>query len=420
MNRGPIVLVAMVALSSLAAGLKWRAERARRPSPATAAQPATGGSRGAALPGGIGAGTPPPGALGSRGASMLHGDPRHTHRALGRAPASMPVILWSHEVGGPVEAQVTTSADEQTLYVSSLGGSLLALARGDGSERWSVPLGERAYATPCVGPDGTVYAGTDAKKLVALGPGGKVKWTFETDGDADTAPVIAGDGTIVFAAGRMVYGLGPNGQARWRFSAKRKVYASPAIAPSGRIYFGSQDHHAYALSPRGALAWSVDLGADVDGAPVIGDDGGVFVGTDGDEVVRLDSESGAVVWRARVGGYVRGTLSAARNGDVLAGVYGPTPRAVRLRPGDGAVVGAFSVQGTGAREFGVHGGALEDEAGTVVFGTQDDSVYAVGAGGETLWRFTTGGDVDAPVTLLSDGALVVGSDDGKVYLLRAP
>jgi outer membrane protein assembly factor BamB len=68
-------------------------------------------------------------------------------------------------------------------------------------------------------------------------------------------------------------------------------------------------------------------------------------------------------------------------------------------------------------EFGVHGGALEDDEGTLVFGAQDDRVRAIGADGALLWDFLTGGDVDAPATLLSDGTLIVGSDDGYVYAL---
>jgi outer membrane protein assembly factor BamB len=82
------------------------------------------------------------------------------------------------------------------------------------------------------------------------------------------------------------------------------------------------------------------------------------------------------------------------------------------------VRGAFGIQGTGASEFGVHGGALEDDEGTLVFGSQDDRVYAVGPDGKLRWDFLTGGDVDAPLTLLADGTLLVGSDDGSVYALR--
>ena len=69
---------------------------------------------------------------------------------------------------------------------------------------------------------------------------------------------------------------------------------------------------------------------------------------DGQRGRRRSRREGHVVWRANVGGYVRGTLSVARNGDVLAGVYGPRPRAARLRPDDGGLRGDFAIQGTGA------------------------------------------------------------------------
>jgi outer membrane protein assembly factor BamB len=415
-RRVPVVIVAvLVAMVLTAAALEWRRRRAVLAVVATFAvesRQLDGGSSKAPLT------LPPAVADASHGARMLHGDPRHTARAAGRVPLTKPAVAWSRDVGGPVEAQVVTSPDEQTLYVASLGGTLTALARADGATRWTFDLGDRAYATPCVGEDGTIYAASDAKKLVALTPEGKTRWTLVTDDEVDTGLVLAKDGTIVFAAGRRAYGVTPQGFVKWRFAAKRKVYTSPAVAPDGRVFLGSQDHHAYALTPQGGPLWSVDLGADVDGAPVLGDDGAVYVGTDGDEVVRLDPADGRVVWRIKVGGYVRGALSMTRGGDVIAGVYGPAPREIVLGAADGGVRWKVPIQGTGAREFGIHGGALEDAAGVLVFGTQDDSVYAVDTSGEILWSFTTGADVDSPITLLTDGSVVFGSDDGKVYMLR--
>jgi outer membrane protein assembly factor BamB len=412
------VLAAMVFTAVV---LKWRAERganARRAF-ATLRVPADGGvqSEDAGDAVGLGAGAPPGDAAVAGNAAMLHGDPRHTHRSAGRATTTAPAVDWTRDVGGPVEAQVTASPDEQTLYAASLGGALTALARDKGTVRWTLALGDRVYAAPCIADDGTIYVGSDAKKFDAVSPDGKVKWSLDTDGDADTGAAIAIDGSVVFAAGRTVYDVTPGGFVRWRFAAKRKVFGAPALGTTGRVFAGSQDHHVYALAPDGRLVWSVDLGADVDGAPAIDDHGSVFVGTDGDEIVRLDPDDGRVVWRTNVGGYVRGTLSVARNGDVLAGVYGPKPRAVRLLPG-GQIRGDFPIQGTGARDFGVHGGALEDAMGTLVFGAQDDAVYAVDAHGRLLWRFSTGGDVDAPATLLGDGTLVIGSDDGMVTAFR--
>lgn len=413
MKRVPLVVVAvLVAMVLAAAGLKWRAARLTPTYHTTVtldAMPRQSASHDP-LP-------PPPAVDAPHGARMLHGQATHADRAAGTAPATRPAVGWSHDVGGPVEAQVTTSPDEQTLYVASLEGTLTALARADGAVRWSLSLGDRAYATPCIADDGTIIAGSDAKRVVAVTPEGKVKWSLDTDDEADTSPVLAPDGTVVFAAGRKVYGVTPLGFVKWRFAAKRKVYTSPAVGPDGHVYVGSQDHHAYALTPQGGPLWSVDLGADVDGAPVVLADGVVF-GTDAGEAVKLEAGDGHVLWRTKLGGYVRGTLSATRRGEVVAGVYGPTPRLALLDGAEGAPRMSFPIQGTGAREFGVHGGALEDDRGVLLFGAQDDAVYAIDRSGQLLWRFTAGADVDAPVTLLGDGSVVFAADDGVVTLLR--
>src|SRR5258708_702644 len=120
-----------------AAVSKWRSRRAAPSRPATATASVMPqhhpGEDDAAVAHGLGKGPPPVAQRGSA-APMLHGDARHTHRAAGRAPHTAPVVVWSHDVGGPVEAQVTASSDEQTLYVASLGGTLKALARESGVE----------------------------------------------------------------------------------------------------------------------------------------------------------------------------------------------------------------------------------------------------------------------------------------------
>jgi outer membrane protein assembly factor BamB len=318
-------------------------------------------------------------------------------------------------VDGPVASQVVASPDEATLYVATLGGQLVALARADGARLWSTTLGDRAYGTPLVHDDGTIYIGTDAKKLFSLSSKGTTIFRLETNGEADTSAAFGKDGNIVFAAGPHVHSVRRGGDLAWRFAARGKVFTAPAITNGGLVIVGSQDHHVHAIGVDGRWAWSVDLGADVDGAPAIGDDGAIYVGTDAGDVVRLDAE-GKVVWRTPVGGFVRGALSIARNGDVVVGTYGPVPRVVRVSP-EGTLRGAFAIVGTGAREFGIHGGPLEDDDGALYFGAQDDAVYAVGPEGALRWRFETGGDVDAPVTMLSDGSLVVGSEAGTVTLL---
>jgi outer membrane protein assembly factor BamB len=347
---------------------------------------------------------------------MQHGDRKRTARYAVRGPSSLNQ-KWKATGLGAIEAQPIPSPDESVIHVASLGGELVALARADGSVKWRVPLGGRSYVTPCVDAKGNVYSASDAKKLFAVKPDGKIAWTLDLDDEGDTACALAEDGAIVFAAGKTLYAVTPSGDVAWRFSARGKIFTAPAIDDRGRVFFGAQDHRAYGID-HGKKAFAVDLGADVDGSPAIDDDGTVVFGTDGGEVVRLSGDDGSAVWSSRVYGFVRGPLSIARGGDVLAGVYGPRSRVVRLDGKTGAEKASFAVPGTGALEFGVHGAPFEDAAGQLYFGAQDDVFRAIAADGNLLLSLRTEGDVDAPATLLSDGALVVASDDGAVYYLE--
>ena len=402
----------LAALAALAAAVAFRSPRHTDKPDAQPPAAVIGGAPRAAAAGSIASSGGSDLAAGEGAARMFHGDSAHVHRARARGPVAA-TLAWSRSVGGPVAAQVVASPDEQTLYVASLAGELLALAR-NGDVRWRVALGDRAYGTPLVGGDGTVFVGSDAKRLFAISPAGAVKWRLEVDGECDTSPTFDAAGRVVFAAGRSVYAVDVSGRVAWRYRAGGKVFSSPAILPSGAAVFGAQDGRVCAIDSAGKPVFCTELGADVDASPVVASDA-IYIGTDRGDVVRLDP-AGAVAWRTAVGGFVRGGLSLARSGDVLAGVYGPAPRVVRVSPA-GLVVGSFSVSGTGAPEFGVHGAPLEDAAHTLYFGAQDDTLYAVGAGGALLFRFATGGDIDAPATLLSDGSLVFASEDGSVYNL---
>src|SRR5262249_54444774 len=149
---------------------------------------------------------------------MLHGDVRHTHRAKSIGPREAK-LAWKLDLGAGIEAQIVSSPDESALYVPTLDGHLWAIDRA-GKKKWSVDLGDRAYATPLVVEDGTIYAGSDAKKLIALTPEGIVRWRLEVDGEIDTGIMQAQDGTIVLACGSDVMGVRKGGDVVWRFSAK--------------------------------------------------------------------------------------------------------------------------------------------------------------------------------------------------------
>jgi outer membrane protein assembly factor BamB len=347
---------------------------------------------------------------------MLHLDARHTNRSPYAGP-TQPRIAWTFDAGGPIQAAPAMLGDD-TIVVASLSGKLHAVTN-EGKARFTVDLEGRIYSSPLVTDDG-IFVGSDSQKFFGIRPGGGIRFRLDTDGDSDTGASLAPWGGMVFAGGKVIYASLPNGTLLWRFTTRRKAFSSPAVGDDGTVYVGSQDRYLYAIMPNGKLRWRVNLESDVDSSPAIGDDGTVFIGTDRSEVVAVAPDDGRIRWRTNVGGFVRGALSIGRKGTVLVGTYGPTPRLLALCPNTGTFNVLFGVAGTGATQFGIHGGPVEDAAGRLYFGAQDDFVYALGADGRLLWKFQTQGDVDAPLVITPQGRLLAGSDDGKLYAFEGP
>jgi outer membrane protein assembly factor BamB len=343
--------------------------------------------------------------------TMLHLDPRHTNRSPFQGPTE-PTVAWTFDAGGPIAA-APALLDDGTILVASLGGKLFGLTEG-GQVRFTVDLGDRGYAAPLVYGD-FIFLGSDAHKFFGMTREGVIRFRLETNGDVDTGAVPTPWGAVVFASGRVLYASKPDGTLFWRMQARKKMYSSPAVGDDGTVYVGSQDHYFYAVTPDGKIRWRVDLGGDVDSSPAVQDDGTIVVGSDKGDVVALAPENGEVRWSAAVGGFVRGAMSLGRDGTVYTGTYGPTPRLVALEPSRGALRFRFPIAGTGASEFGIHGGPVEDAAGRLYFGAQDDHAYCLTAEGTVVWKLRTGGDVDAPLVITPKGLLLIGSDDGKLY-----
>ena len=56
--------------------------------------------------------------------------------------------------------------------------------------------------------------------------------------------------------------------------------------------------------------------------------------------------------------------------------------------------------------------------GMVYVGCYNHSLYALTPEGKLDWKFRTDKFISAAPTLLSDGRLLIGSDDGRLYCLR--
>jgi len=353
---------------------------------------------------------------------MFHLDPAHRNRSPFKGPSS-PSLEILADLKDPIQTSPAILPDG-TIVVATMAGNIHGIRR-DGSTAFTSNLQSRIYSSPLI-IGNQIFIGADAGsskppnnkgKFDCISSSGKLSWSLATDGDADTSPTLTPNNTIVFAAHKTLYSLRTDGTVLWRVRANRKMYSSPAVDSDGTVFIGAQDHRIYAVEHSGAIRFAVNVDADIDCAPSIGERGYVYVGVDGGSVVALDKMSGALIWKTAVNGHVRNGLTVTRSQDVVAGTYGPSPQVVCLNGETGEQLWSFRVPGTGALEHGVHGSPVEDIDANLYFGGQDNAIYSLTPGGELRWKIGTGGDMDAPIVLISDGTLLAASDDGKLYVV---
>ncbi len=353
--------------------------------------------------------------------TMYRLDRRHSGR--GRSPYPGPpraIPAWRFETGSRITAQPVATADGR-IYVGSHDGYFYAIDE-HGNERWRHNLRGPVWSTAFVDGDGHVYVGSDARVVTSFTRGGDVRWRLDVEDEADTGivqgpPVDGSPGRLHFGAGSDLWAVETDGTVVWRYHANGKIFSTPAVDDDGTVYVGSQDDHVHAIAPDGRLRWRYRTGDDVDSSPVLSDEGHLYFGSDDHKVHSLDRD-GNVRWSTDLEGYVRAPIAIARDGSILAGVYGPRPRLVALAPEDGEIRWFFPVTVADSTEVGVESGALVDRDGNLYFGAHDDYLYALAPSGDLRFIHGTAGDVDSAPILTAGGLLLFGSEDGFLHALR--
>ena len=160
-----------------------------------------------------------------------------------------------------------------------------------GTKKWEFLTGNSVESSPAIGADGTVYVGSDDKKVYALdGATGAKKWEFLTGNSVGSSPAIGADGTVYVGSGdKKVYALdGATGAKKWEFLTGNSVYSSPAIGADGTVYIGSGNNKVNALDgATGAKKWEFLKGGSVYSSPAIGADGTVYIGSYDDKVYAI-------------------------------------------------------------------------------------------------------------------------------------
>jgi hypothetical protein len=202
-------------------------------------------------------------------------------------------------------ADVAIGADG-TIYVAASGaaGSRWFAVSPQGAVLWTLNLPD-SRTTPAIGADGTLYGGLSDGGLIAVSPGGTVRWTLWDLDDIESSPAIGSDGIIYVAGGRHVYAVDPQGEIQWAYEITDTVFvhSSPAVASDGAIYVGGTDGGLYAINPDGSPRWTYNAGGKniIYSGPSIDRDGTIYVGSlDGLLAVGPDGSGGGLLLDRRV------------------------------------------------------------------------------------------------------------------------
>jgi len=173
--------------------------------------------------------------------------------------------------------------------------TLLAI-NPDVTKQWEYETrGSIETSSPCIGPDGTIYVGSNDQKVYAINPDGTKRWEYKPEsfrhrGTVTSSPSVGPDGTVYVGTydhkviaihpeyGRKLWEFHPDGAGSLPYqefdSCSSVVISKPFPAPDGMVYVGSYDGKVYAL--RNPLHKAADMSAE---------DGGDVSGTDKDEVI---------------------------------------------------------------------------------------------------------------------------------------
>ncbi|CAN5257894.1 hypothetical protein BH11ACT3_BH11ACT3_21120 [soil metagenome] len=149
-------------------------------------------------------------------------------------------LLWTEQFSGQVLSPAIGGLNR--VYVADLNGQVDAFEIANGIHRrlWSIQTGGINYASPSIGPDGTIYAaaGNDLVAIADLGDTAVVRWRFGTSQLVEVSNGVSESGVVVLGTNDdHQFGVDSHGSKVWELKIDAYAYSSSAVRPDGLAYF---------------------------------------------------------------------------------------------------------------------------------------------------------------------------------------
>lgn len=320
-----------------------------------------------------------------------------------------------------------------TTFAPEFRGGLANLGISDqvppeiGSIKWTVETEFGIQSSP-VYHNGTIICGSDDGVLWCVNESdGGIKWTYTAVRDIQSTPCVAdgdGDGTYEVYVGdhNGIFHCidADTGKEEWEYVTDDAIGASPKVL-DGVVYIGSLDKCFYTMhASNGTLIWKVELEDDIWGTACIEGDF-LYVGDTAGWLYKLWISNGTERWRWRVPdarGDVYTSVAFLDDKIILGG--GPSEGLYCLNAEDASDVWTMQID----KDLEDHESAFYSSVsicdGFVYMVTywyvycipfEDPNSDGAITTDEIVWKFHVSNHEGGSSTVVTDGKVVVGSED---------
>ncbi len=333
---------------------------------------------------------------------MFRGNAARTGENPGPAPLDRPVVKWKTFVGG--ESYASPVVGDETVYVATKAGSLVALRLANGSERWRTHVGDYVARTTPALSGNTLFVAAGYALLAIDAESGLERWSVPLRFAGSCSPVV--DGDLVYVAtqeGHVSAFATETGEEIWHYRNENLLFGSPAVA-EGVVVVADEAGVVTAIDARtGRELWQKPAGGEAFTTPAIAR-GVAFVATNEPSLTAFDLSTGSQLWRRDVGGE---SSPAAGDGVVFLGGDDQSVRALDAATGETRWSSALGYTIRSSVTFADEGVYIGSGPTLTAIDRHD---------GSTLWTHVTGGVVTADLAVVAE-TVIASSHDGYIYAL---